>query len=252
LNFSAPSNNGGNAVTSYTATCTSSNGGTTRSATGAGSPLSVASLSAGHAYTCTVTATNARGTGPASNARSLAATWVNTSYYDCPSGGSLSGATCYVPDQNWVTSTWGATPTYACSISGSTQIANNITDRHWTSPYYGTSPHDTSFGSGACAGVWTRRNYYSTNSSTCHNFSSTGTGASRVNGCPYGSFAYRRRDTHTRTATAYQTGWDCGGAHYVWHATCSWYPSGGYWANPAYSYAARYVSQGYWNGWSVS
>jgi hypothetical protein len=66
--FTAPANNGGTAVTGYTASCTSGNGGVTRTGTRATSPISVSALSAGKDYTCTVTATNAVGTGPPSAA----------------------------------------------------------------------------------------------------------------------------------------------------------------------------------------
>jgi hypothetical protein len=47
----------------YTATCTSSNGGVTKSGVGATSPISVAGLTAAKTYTCTVKAHNARGFG---------------------------------------------------------------------------------------------------------------------------------------------------------------------------------------------
>ena len=50
----------------YTATCTSSNGGVTKSITGATSPLTVTALTAGKTYTCSVKAHNARGYGQAS------------------------------------------------------------------------------------------------------------------------------------------------------------------------------------------
>ena len=50
-------------VPQYTATCTPSTGGVTKSATGTTSPLNVAGLSVGHNYTCTVKAHNARGYG---------------------------------------------------------------------------------------------------------------------------------------------------------------------------------------------
>jgi predicted RNA-binding protein with TRAM domain len=65
VTFTAGANNG-SATTSYTATCTSSNGGVLRSKTGTASPLTVTSLSAGKTYTCTVKGTNARGAGLAS------------------------------------------------------------------------------------------------------------------------------------------------------------------------------------------
>ncbi|MGI2111828.1 Ig-like domain-containing protein, partial [Shewanella frigidimarina] len=62
--FSAPINNGGSAITGYTVT--SSPGGLT--ASGAGSPLTVAGLTNGTAYTFSVTATNSAGTSGSSSA----------------------------------------------------------------------------------------------------------------------------------------------------------------------------------------
>jgi len=65
VSFTAPAANGA-AITSYTATCTSSNAGVTRSKSAATSPITVTTLSAGKTYTCTVRATNSRGAGPLS------------------------------------------------------------------------------------------------------------------------------------------------------------------------------------------
>ena len=62
--FTAPASNGGSAITSYTVT--SSPGGLT--GTGAASPITVAGLANGTAYTFTVTATNSTGTGTPSAA----------------------------------------------------------------------------------------------------------------------------------------------------------------------------------------
>ncbi|PIQ30298.1 MAG: hypothetical protein COW62_12945, partial [Zetaproteobacteria bacterium CG17_big_fil_post_rev_8_21_14_2_50_50_13] len=62
ISFTAPANNGGSAITSYTVT--SNPGGLT--ATGAASPITITGLTNGTAYSFTVTATNAVGTGPAS------------------------------------------------------------------------------------------------------------------------------------------------------------------------------------------
>ena len=53
----------------YTATCTSSNGGVTKSVAGTGSPISVTGLTTGKTYTCTVKAHNARGYGLSSAPR---------------------------------------------------------------------------------------------------------------------------------------------------------------------------------------
>ena len=64
VTFTAPAFDGGSPITSYTVT--SSPGGIT--ASGSGSPLAVSGLTAGTAYTFTVRATNAIGTGAASAA----------------------------------------------------------------------------------------------------------------------------------------------------------------------------------------
>lgn len=68
VRFSAPSNSGGSAITGYTATCTSSNGGAAGSASGsaAATSISVTGLAHGKRYTCTVRASNAAGPGPVS------------------------------------------------------------------------------------------------------------------------------------------------------------------------------------------
>jgi large repetitive protein len=62
VSFSPPASDGGSVVTSYTATCNP--GGV--SASRAASPITVAGLLNGTTYTCSVTATNSAGTGPAS------------------------------------------------------------------------------------------------------------------------------------------------------------------------------------------
>jgi len=64
VTFTAPGSNGGSVITGYTVT--SSPGGFT--GTGTASPITVTGLTNGAAYTFTVTATNAIGTGPASSA----------------------------------------------------------------------------------------------------------------------------------------------------------------------------------------
>jgi hypothetical protein len=67
-----PSKNGSN-ITRYNATCTSSNGGVTVSGVRENPAYHIVLLSgltSGKTYKCTMTATNARGTGPRSNASS--------------------------------------------------------------------------------------------------------------------------------------------------------------------------------------
>jgi titin len=53
-------------ITKFTATCKSTNKGVARSKAGPRTPLVVTKLTAGKTYKCTVTATNSRGTSPAS------------------------------------------------------------------------------------------------------------------------------------------------------------------------------------------
>jgi len=60
VTFAMP-NDSGSPITAYTASCTSANGGVSGQAAGPASPQTVGGLSNGHAYTCTVTATNAAG-----------------------------------------------------------------------------------------------------------------------------------------------------------------------------------------------
>lgn len=57
---------GSSPVTSYTVTCTGAKGAKTKSRSGPASPITVKGLTPGKKYTCTVTATSAVGTGPAS------------------------------------------------------------------------------------------------------------------------------------------------------------------------------------------
>jgi hypothetical protein len=66
IKFTKPADNGGAKITSYRAKCTSSNGGATRAHEGSKSPIYVAGLTAAKTYTCTVSARNKVGQGPAS------------------------------------------------------------------------------------------------------------------------------------------------------------------------------------------
>jgi chitodextrinase len=63
VSFTAPASNGGSTITSYTVTSNPGN----ITATGASSPITMTGLTGGTAYTFTVTARNAAGTGPASS-----------------------------------------------------------------------------------------------------------------------------------------------------------------------------------------
>ncbi|WP_354440183.1 IPTL-CTERM sorting domain-containing protein [Ottowia thiooxydans] len=72
LAFTAPADTGGSPITSYSASCTPSGGGTALTAQGSASPVVVAGLTNGTAYDCAVTASNVAGAGAAST--SVAAT----------------------------------------------------------------------------------------------------------------------------------------------------------------------------------
>jgi hypothetical protein len=61
-----PGSNNGAPIIRYTATCSSSNGGVSRSGSGSSSPLTVTGVTTHKTYACVVTATNSRGIGPRS------------------------------------------------------------------------------------------------------------------------------------------------------------------------------------------
>ena len=68
VTFTAPSNVGGAAITSYIATARKISDGTTISTSGSSSPIVITGLTLETSYTVTVTATNTYGTGPSSAA----------------------------------------------------------------------------------------------------------------------------------------------------------------------------------------
>ena len=68
VTFTAPSNVGGGAITSYVATARKTSDGTTVSGTGSSSPVTISGLTTNSAYTVTVAAVNAFGAGPSSAA----------------------------------------------------------------------------------------------------------------------------------------------------------------------------------------
>ena len=72
VSFARPSSNGGSRITKYSATCTSSNGGVTRSASAKASPISLTGLTAAARYSCKVRAVNKVGAGAWSKPRAIA------------------------------------------------------------------------------------------------------------------------------------------------------------------------------------
>jgi len=121
--FTAPASNGGSAILDYTATCGS------QSVTGAASPLVVTGLTNGTAYTCTVTARNAVGTGPASAASNSATPTVNT--YSGPSATGTGTITA---------SFSGGGPTCTYTVSRFIPLSGDP-----ASPPAGTAPAGTTF-----------------------------------------------------------------------------------------------------------
>jgi len=121
--FTAPTNNGGAAISRYTATCT--DGITPKSATGITSPIVVLGLTIGNSYTCTVTATNSAGTSEASAATAAfvpsapAATAGNTTAV----GSNIAPAGLVNPTVTFATV---GTPGVTTSTAVSTTDATNL------------------------------------------------------------------------------------------------------------------------------
>lgn len=95
--FTAPASNGGSAITGYTAT--SSPGGIT--GTGTTSPITVSGLTNGTAYTFTVTATNAEGTGAVSAASNSVTPAAGATAPGAPTGLTLGTATSTTQPLTW-------------------------------------------------------------------------------------------------------------------------------------------------------
>lgn len=94
ITFTAPSNVGGGAITSYIAVAKDSSSGAVFTATGSSSPVVVTGLTNGNTYTVKVAATNAYGTGPesaASGSFTPSASYPSTVEYLVVAGGGGGG-----------------------------------------------------------------------------------------------------------------------------------------------------------------
>ncbi|QEY12745.1 DUF4347 domain-containing protein [Cellvibrio sp. KY-YJ-3] len=118
VTFTAPVNTGGAAITGYTVT--SNPGGFT--GTGAGSPITVSSLTNGVSYTFTVTATNSAGTGAASGASNSITpaspqtiTFANPGTQNFGTSPTLSATSTSSLTVSFTSSTTGV-----CTVSGTT------------------------------------------------------------------------------------------------------------------------------------
>jgi large repetitive protein len=125
VTYVAPANNGGSAITQFTATCTSSNAGVTKTGTHVGSTavaITVAAVTTAKTYTCKVTATNTVGTSVPS-AASLA---VIVGSPAPPSGVvAKSGSTTTATGSLVVTFTIGANNGSAIQSQTATCISSN-------------------------------------------------------------------------------------------------------------------------------
>ena len=125
----AANGTGSSAITGYTATCASSDGGATQSNTGGTSPITVSTLSNGNSYTCTVAATNAIGTGASSIASS---SFVAATVPDAPaiSGvvrGQNSAIVAFSANGDGSDPITGFTVTCASSDGGATEFVSGAT-----------------------------------------------------------------------------------------------------------------------------
>ena len=124
--FTAPTASSSLAVTAYTATCTA--GATSKTASGTASPIVVTGLTNGSAYSCSVTATNASGTGSASSTVLVTPT-AGTS--PPSSTGTTAGVECGYNYSAVNTSTLGSltsTASWVCSGTARVLSANGIPD----------------------------------------------------------------------------------------------------------------------------
>jgi large repetitive protein len=102
--FSPPGSDGAAHIFQYKATCVSSDGGVTRSNERGGSPIRVGDLTSPKTYTCTVTARNKKGKGPAS-APSAAVVTLLPIVANSPGAPAITSA---VPGKHSVTLTYTA------------------------------------------------------------------------------------------------------------------------------------------------
>jgi titin len=119
---------GGDTITGYTATCTSSDGGTTKTGSNGSSPVTVSSLSNGKTYACTVVATNGVGNSPASTASGdfVAATVPDAPTIDTADRGDNAAVVSFTPGvSDGGDTVTGYTATCASSDGGTTRTGTD-------------------------------------------------------------------------------------------------------------------------------
>jgi YHYH protein/Fibronectin type III domain len=122
ITFAAPATDGGSAITGYTASCSAS--GTSQSASGSASPVTVTGLVNGTAYACSVIASNAVGASAASAVLSVTPA--------APAGGasgSTAGVLCGISGSEFNSSAsvnLTATFSWTCTASSRVLTANGV------------------------------------------------------------------------------------------------------------------------------
>lgn len=240
--FSSPSSDGGSAVTSFTGTCTSTDGGGTVSRSAFVTPVSIPLTNNGYTYSCVMYATNAAGTSPASAAKTLTASQGSTvSGYTCPNGGTPTGSTCNVPASGYVSTyyvqdiacpgSWGNyVSTYA--MFGATLSGPQYTA--WDGYCYTAIFYNAKSSAGTC---------WSTTTGAAAN------GANKGACTTTGTYKYIHQDYFSgNNAYGYcSTGGTLSGGYCYPN-----YPDQGYYSVPASSYAGSPSYSYYWDGWTVS
>lgn len=129
VSFTPASDDGGSVVTSFTATCTSSNGGDEATASTSSSPVQVTGLTTGKIYTCSVVATNGIGdSAPSSPSAPFIPAPAPTITSFTPTSGN-KGTAVTITGTNFApgaTCKFNATTATVCAFLSTTSIVTSV------------------------------------------------------------------------------------------------------------------------------